>query len=730
MIRFFAFYLILSLGFLSSVSSVWAGSKVIRLRTETIKTVEKTYGSTPKIRIVDEPVSGLFLIQFTNHFEQIWGELLKAEQVELLQSVPEDAFIARITGAKLNKLRAFGFVQWVGKYEARFKLHERIAQIHDGDRKPVSVLLAGSSAVPEIANLQKTIKSAHRIRELKSGSVMDVQATPADIKALSESTAVLWIEPAPNLQLFDEVADRVVEGPGDNHQTEVQALGYTGEGVTVAVADSGLNNGDAASMHPDLAGRVDAFLFYGSLTDASDEHSHGTHVTGIVAGDGATGEVDDNGFLLGLGMAPKAHIVVQRIFDGDGNYEAPPSYETLTHDATRAGAVIGSNSWGDDTQGRYDISAMEFDARVRDSDLDTDGDQPYILEFSAGNAGPGAQTIGSPAVAKNVIATGASENDRLDLFIYAEGIDTMADFSSRGPCEDGRIKPDLVAPGTWISSLRSAASSPTDDNAWASISPNYIYVGGTSQAGPHVSGAAAVFVQYYRQTHGGLTPSPALVKAALINSAKDMPDENGDTGPIPNNDEGWGRLDLATLLNGERKFEYVDQTNLLVTGQLFEKHFFIGPGALPLKVTLTYTDVPAFPGAIPALVNDLDLEVVSPSGIVYHGNQFVDGESVPNATGRDSINNIEGVILSVPEPGEYVLRVKGSNIAQDARRDTANVDQDFALVLSGDLPVAGHGFVVLDRRSYRAPDRMRITLIDTDLFRNASASVVVSNLTH
>ena len=98
----------------------------------------------------------------------------------------------------------------------------------------------------------------------------------------------------------------------------------------------------------------------------------------------------------------------------------------MTRDAVRAGADIGSNSWGDDTQGRYDISAAEFDALVRDADELMDGDQPYILEFSAGNAGPGQQTIGSPAVGKNVIATGASENDRGDFFIYDNGIEAMA----------------------------------------------------------------------------------------------------------------------------------------------------------------------------------------------------------------------------------------------------------------------------------------------------------------
>jgi subtilisin family serine protease len=147
------------------------------------------------------------------------------------------------------------------------------------------------------------------------------------------------------MKLFDEIASKVVGGDDGESGTPTitQQLGYDGRGVTVAVADSGLQEGNNPSMHPDLFGRVDAFFFYGGLTDAADEHSHGTHVTGIIAGNAATGEVDENGFRYGLGVAPGAHIIAQRIFDGDGAYEAPPSFEVLTHDAgamTRRAVMI------------------------------------------------------------------------------------------------------------------------------------------------------------------------------------------------------------------------------------------------------------------------------------------------------------------------------------------------------------------------------------------------------
>src|SRR5439155_1317249 len=187
-------------------------------------------------------------------------------------------------------------------------------------------------------------------------------------------------------------------------------------------------------------------------------------------------------------------------------------------------------------------------------------------------------------------ATGASQNDRFDFIIYADGQEAMTDFSSRGPCEDGRIKPDLVPPGSWIASLKSASAG--DENAWAPISDNYMFQGGTSQAGPPV------------------------------------------------------------------------------------------------------------PGAVPALVNDLDLEVIGPDGTVYHGNQFDQGESIPNSPARDNINNVEAVYLSVPMPGEYIVRVRAQRVVEDSRVDTQAIDQDFALVISADIQPPGTGLLLLARGAH------------------------------
>src|SRR5437867_7161760 len=494
--------------------SVLAQDKIIRLRNQAISTPPKS-AARLQPQAVESPASGLFLIQFNDRLQPAWREQLRQMRVELVRYVPDDAFVARFDAVSPGQVTQLSFVRWVGLYRPEHKIDSRL---RTGERSKVRVLLSPAASAKDQAILRRSVRTLGGETKLRFGNILKGEVTPAQLATLARSDAVLWIEPEPKPKLVDEISSKIVGGDDGaaGTRTVTQQLGFDGSGVKVAVADTGLNNGDAETMHPDLAGRVDKFLYYGSLTDAADEHSHGTHVTGIIAGNAATGETDDNGFLYGLGVAPGAHIVVQRVFDAEGNDQFP-AVETLTQDAVRAGAVIGSNSWGDDVQGRYNLSAAEFDGLVRDADAGRPGDQPYILEFSAGNAGPGAQTIDSPAVGKNVIATGASENNRPDFLIYSDGPDTLADFSSRGPCEDGRIKPDVVAPGTWIASLQSASA--TDENAWLPIDNYYQYQGGTSQSGPHASGAAAVFVQYYRETHGHATPSPALVKAALINSA-------------------------------------------------------------------------------------------------------------------------------------------------------------------------------------------------------------------
>ena len=140
--------------------------------------------------------------------------------------------------------------------------------------------------------------------------------------------------------------------------------------------------------------------------------------------------------------------------------------------------------------------------------------------------------------------------------------------------------------------------------------------------------------------------------------------------------------------------------------------------------------MPGTPLTIPALVNDLDLEVLAPDGHIYHGNQFNAGESVPDAAAFDGINNVEAVHLAAPVAGEYIAGIRARNVVMDARRDTPSVvDQDFALVVSGSFAAPGTGIVTFDRRVYTAPSTINLRLVDYDLAGQTTASLLLRSTT-
>ncbi len=722
-------------------------NREIHLRTETISTPPPSLVARAQTPAATAPTSGLFLVQFNSAVDPAWRAQLKSAGVELLKYVPDDAFITKFNNVAPDTVRSMSYVRWVGAYRADHKIHPRLAAfaraaLQTNALVAINVLVSPQATGADIALVRSFFTKVSNESTLRQGTILRGDIHPAVLDQLAGSTSVLWIEKAPHRKLVDEAAAKLVGG--DDTQvatpTVTQQLGFDGSGVTVCIADTGLDSGNTNAMHPDLSGRVVGFQPYGSILDGSDGYGHGTHCAGIVAGNAASGETDpDTGQFYGLGVASKANLFIERIFDDDASEADPfPDDSTLTGDAVRHGAVIGSNSWGNDVQGEYDTDSSQFDELVRDADPTTPGDQPYILEFSSGNAGPDSQTVGSPATGKNVITTGASENQAGTLAqtygLYADGPDTMADFSSRGPCEDGRIKPDIVAPGTWIASAASSAAFDEASVAWSAIDDLYVYMGGTSMSGPHAAGAAAVFVQYYKSTHTNAMPSPALVKAALINSADELDELNGGPGPIPNFDEGWGRINLTNIVvtnvtANPRYFEYVDQTKLLTNGEVFVHHTLVQNSDKPLKFTLTYTDVAGFPGAIPALVNDLDLEVIAPDGTLYRGNQFAGVDSAPNAPTADDLNNVEAVHLSQPIPGDYTVRVRATHVVQDARLDTASIDQDFALVVSGDLARPGIGSVLMDRPAYTVPSAINLSVFDLSRLSSNTVSVFLKSTT-
>ncbi|MCP4002247.1 MAG: S8 family serine peptidase, partial [Gammaproteobacteria bacterium] len=272
-------------------------------------------------------------------------------------------------------------------------------------------------------------------------------------------------------------------------------------------------------------------------------------------------------------------------------------------------------------------------------------------------------------------------------------------YSSRGPTSDGRIKPDLAGIANGVNTLRgqfagTGCGTPYDTGN-TSLYRNF---NGTSCATPTVAGAAALMYQYWL-TNYGVPPSPALIKAGLVATARDLVggvdcNNTNGTGPaltnIPNNSQGWGLVNVGTLFDGSSTFFYDQQTTFASTGEFFNKTLTISNTGKPVKVTLAYTDAP---GNITgnAWKNDLDLTVVI-GGSTYKGNFFSGGFSATGGT-ADGKNNLENVFLPAGTSGTIDITVTAANIVDDGVPGNGDVtDQDFALFVynasSSSTPVA------------------------------------------
>jgi uncharacterized repeat protein (TIGR01451 family) len=643
---------------------------------------------------------GFYLVQLIGPTLEDWLVVLTDLDVGLVQFQPSHAYLVRMTPEKADEVAQLDFVRWVGVYHAAYRLAPTLLDLVQPPPpipgslqiiENVDITIFNDGQVEDtLASLGQMGGEVIQVFDMApDGSLVTaIVALPAtSVVPAAQLNAVLWLNfSSPEPGLDDEVSDQIVVG---NHTAGVPFVGYdawlnaagvNGAGVTVAVVDTGMDTNSNATAHVDIAGRISAVVAYAGAP-ATDTNGHGTNVGGIIAGNAALGTTDPNSFLFGLGVAPNVQLVVQNALLGT-SWPPAGGWQQLSRDSVVNGAVASNNSWfSAGTQG-YSAVARTHDIMVRDADFSTAAIEPLIMVFSAGNAGPGASTITEPKEAKNLITVGASENLRSDVWVTPGGcgnpnnINNVTNFSSRGPALDGRILPNITAPGTFIASLRSATGTFGGLFCSGIIDANYVWFSGTSQAAPHVTGGVALIIEWWRSFNAGADPSPAMAKALLINGAIDMGGVN-----IPNNNQGWGRLNLDNIIVPPVPVIYLDQTTIFgATGQTWSLD--VGPvdPTLPLKVTLVWSDAPGpgSGGATAAWVNDLDL-TVNDATTTFLGNVFANGWSVAGGT-ADNQNNIENVFIQNPG-GPYEITVTAANIAGDGVPGNADLtDQDFALV--------------------------------------------------
>jgi hypothetical protein len=611
-----------------------------------------------------------------------------------------------------------------------------------------------------------------------AGAVIDVESTPDRLPAIASISGVEWVNVRPTVVLHN-ANSRWVTDTGVRDVYAATAPGrLTGAGQTAAVADTAINytydlNGrahvafrdcdpDGTSCKKAVYEQVTPGTAPASLTtirnnatghrkmvaffdlgdtgpNPYDESSHGSHTSGSVDGDRApygTWTGDD-------GMAPAAMHVHQNIGTAGGGLVIPDDLYQLFRQAYRprdpSGVATTSGATGNPNDYRTEAAGGLYrpleDARTHnnswgsgilglipppDAGIPVDqfvwDHEDMLIVFSAGNAGPEAGSLGSPALAKNDLTSGASANGRQPMV----SIDSMAQFSSHGPSTDGRFGVDVATPGQVVVSVKGGSVD------------GYHVAQGTSMSAPVLTGLATLVRQYFADGYAAAggdgfaagsasasrshNPSAALVRAAMANGAVRMRGwYTGDDGTVaaldgqwPSGGQGFGLVNLDNSLyfaNDPTRNWYLDVYRGDTTGPPNTQSFPVSAlpatrshtvqvaSGQPLDVTLAWTDAPniAVAGS-PALVNNLDLVVTGPGGRTYVGNNMNSrtdpgvetGETV-NAPGpRDATNNTERIHVANPVAGTYTISVQAGPIATGR--------QGFALSASGAISGPGQSF--------------------------------------
>jgi subtilisin family serine protease len=539
-----------------------------------------------------------------------------------------------------------------------------------------------------LEKVSETIRLSNEASIIDSGlNIIRIETNPESnlMAALAGSPYVSSLSLYEPPTLYCDVSRKIVGLDYINNNSSQ----YFGDAEIVGVIDSGID-----ATHVDLTNRIQNALQYG-MGSVQDMAGHGTHVAGIICGDGTA----SNGKIKGI--APKAKLVTIGIVNSSGQLDLPVDIGKLLKLAVDKNAKIINLSLGKKVSGEYQLGSYSVDKFVYEN--------PEILVVvAAGNEGKdnngniAYKTVGAPATAKNVLTVGATSGRRQSPVINKTwGNLKPASFpspplnsvqlispqdhpsigSSTGPTDFDSIKPEVVAPGTYILSAKASAS-----NISASSSEyfdnNYTFKTGTSMATPLVSGMAALVREYLRIVHNNTTPTSSLIKAIIIgtcnqieNYRKTFSDGSLEKVGFPDFDQGFGMVDLNKLLNEKSvELKFADILNNDVKAlesraplggaikSTREYEIELKDNASDLSVTLTWIDPPAR-----GIQNNLQLAVKMPSNDWRLGNmehtykKDKDFDTLFDLKPLDKYNNSEKVLIKNPPAGKYLIRVTAQN---------------------------------------------------------------------
>ncbi len=614
--------------------------------------------------------TSLYMIQLSINDGAVINALETEYDLEVLERQSSGVYISRIDDqSQIDGISANEHVRWIGAYEPYMRTTNDALGAH-----LILVTLTSdidSSDVAEITVqlIQNGATSAWCSMDMCE-AVFEHGLQPHQLRMIATHDDVYFIERAYDLSLHNNLAATEV---GAVAVRATNSLGLDGSGETIAVMDTGLDND-----HPDVLGRIAAInTQYGLDSSPVDSNSgHGTHIVMTVLGDGS-------GDSSTTGVAPDANLVMYALeHDPTGYFGRQGSIYDLLSDAELKTARIAVNAWGSNGNFGY------YTADSRSADQYVSNNQFLLPVFSVGdNGASGASKVTAPGTAKNVLSIGSSHNG------------SVSPSSSQGPTLDGRIKPDLVAPGEGICSARAeeaknAVGSVCATGTHSNSRSMYMELSGTSQATAVAGGSAALAREYLREVAGINKPSASLIKATLVNGAEDL-----GTPDIPNNNEGWGQIDLENSLapsfSGTPLDMFHDDSRELQAGFSLLYSFNID-ASKGIDLTLAWSDVEGSanaPQAEARLMNDLDLILLAPDGTTYAGNNFANGVSVVGGS-ADNVNNIERIRLPAgtsTQNGEWMVMVE--HRGGETQRFSIVMAADATLIPKADLTTFGNSIL-------------------------------------
>lgn len=673
-----------------SMSSAAHAGTMLRLNAGTFET--KRAESLMSAQVANPAAAQDLIVQFKNAITEKDKAELKALGAEIFGYLPDDALMVRASVAKIQQWRQHASVEAVLPFKADYKISTNFDPASIFNKDEQTAILVKTFKVTETKDIAMHIKNmAQSTVHVADGKSIVAVVPRGSVRAVAALQGVEHVQPyvemKPMHMTFEDQQGAGPQAAGDysditGYETGTKvmnfdgawAMGYKGRNQIASMADTGLDNGEG-NLSPDFQGAVVKGYIFGLFAKGwEDPMGHGTHVAGSIMGRGTASGGKIHGGAFEATFIPEGMWSPMM-----KNLTVPSKIQDLFAKAYADGARIHSNSWGSARNfGAYDNYASSVDEFMFNN-------PEMLILFAAGNSGVDKDkdgridsgSISSPGTSKNALTVGASENllstggiqvpisklraaaeewsaEPIYSSYISDNINGIAMFSSRGPTNDGRTKPEIVAPGTNILSNRSHVAGASE--LWGAYNADYAYSGGTSMATPLAAGAAAVTRQILQEKFKVANPSAALLKATMLHTAVDMyPGQYGEVGAArgqellthrPNSDEGYGRVDVSNTANLTSATQIVDNSAGVGQGEQAVVTVTLSrPGRL--LANLVYTDAPASPDAAVTLVNDLDLSLT--------GN----GQNVsPN----DHVNNNEVIELGNLPAGTYSLVVTGAKV--------------------------------------------------------------------